>query len=96
MIGSADEITRSYDALIMPTVAMEAPTLKEVEDDAAFGTVNLLALRNTTVANLLDRCAISLPMRSSGLPTGLMLMGGTMDDVRLFAMARSVEALLRD
>ncbi|MGI3171040.1 amidase [Pseudooceanicola sp. C21-150M6] len=95
MIGTADEITRDYDALIMPTVAMEAPTLAEMQDEAAFGTANLLALRNTTVANMLDRCAISLPMRSAGLPAGLMLMGETMDDARLFAMAKSVERMLR-
>ncbi|UYV36476.1 amidase [Rhodobacteraceae bacterium D3-12] len=95
MIARADIATAPFDALLMPTVAMEAPTLAEMADDAAFGAANLLALRNTTVANLLDRCAISLPLPVDGLPVGLMLMGETMDDRRLFAMARSVEQVLR-
>lgn len=95
MIARADTTTAPFDALLMPTVAMEAPTLAEMADDAAFGAANLLALRNTTVANLLDRCAISLPLPVDGLPVGLMLMGETMDDRRLFAMARSVEQVLR-
>lgn len=95
MIAQADALTADYDALIMPTVAMEAPRFAEMAEDAAYGSANLLALRNTTVANLLDRCAISLPMRSTGLPAGLMLMCETMDDHRMFAMARSFESLLR-
>ncbi|WP_370302700.1 amidase [Pseudooceanicola sp.] len=95
MIAQADALTGDYDALIMPTVAMEAPRFAEMAEDAAYGSANLLALRNTTVANLLDRCAISLPMRSTGLPAGLMLMCETMDDHRMFAMARSFETLLR-
>ena len=95
MIAQADALTADYDALIMPTVAMEAPRFAEMAEDAAYGSANLLALRNTTVANLLDRCAISLPMRSTGLPAGLMLMCETMDDHRMFAMARSFETLLR-
>ena len=95
MIAQADALTADYDALIMPTVAMEAPRFAEMAEDTAYGSANLLALRNTTVANLLDRCAISLPMRSTGLPAGLMLMCETMDDHRMFAMARSFETLLR-
>ena len=95
MIACADLATEPFDALLMPTVAMEAPTFAEMEDDDAFGAANLLALRNTTVANVLDRCAISLPLPVDGLPIGFMLMGETMEDRRLFAMARSVEKALR-
>ncbi len=94
MIAQANAATVDFDALIMPTVAMEPPTLAEMAEERAYGRANLLALRNTTVANFLDRCAISLPMRSDGLPTGLMLMGETLDDHRMFAMARSVERVL--
>ena len=44
------------------------------------------------VGNFLDRCAISLPIHRHGeAPVGLMLMGETMGDARLFAIAAAVE-----
>jgi aspartyl-tRNA(Asn)/glutamyl-tRNA(Gln) amidotransferase subunit A len=52
-------------------------------------------LRNCAVGNFLDRCAISLPCHAPGeAPVGLMLVGGTMGDARLFAIAAAVEAAL--
>jgi aspartyl-tRNA(Asn)/glutamyl-tRNA(Gln) amidotransferase subunit A len=55
----------------------------------------MLILRNTAPGNFLDRCAISLPCHRKGEPpVGLMLMGETMGDARLFAIAASVEAAL--
>lgn len=57
--------------------------------------MNGLALRNTAVANFLDRCAISLPCHESGsAPVGLMLMGAHGGDRRLLAVAAAVEALI--
>ncbi|MCA0044861.1 amidase [Celeribacter litoreus] len=89
---TADGLTAGYDAILMPTVATEAPVIAELDaDEALYGSQNLLALRNTTVANFLDRCAISLPIPVTGLPVGLMLMGETMGDHKLFAVARAVE-----
>ncbi|TPW29992.1 amidase [Martelella alba] len=95
IIARADEITRPYDAVLMPSVAMEAPVTAELDaDDAYYGAQNILALRNTTVGNFLDRCGISLPLPVAGLPVGLMLMGETMGDRRLFAVAKKVEQLI--
>jgi aspartyl-tRNA(Asn)/glutamyl-tRNA(Gln) amidotransferase subunit A len=55
----------------------------------------MLILRNTAVGNFLDRCAISLPCHRPGEPpVGLMLMGETMGDARLFSIAAAVETLL--
>ena len=84
-------ITSNYDAVIMPTCAIVAPTLKEVSTPDGFTKKNLLLLRNTTVGNFLDRCGISLPCHAQGeLPVGFMLMGEAMADKRVLAMARSV------
>lgn len=95
MIGRADETTAGFDAVLMPTVPLTAPRTAALEaDDALFGATNLLALRNPTVANFLDRCAISLPLPVAGLPIGLTLMGETMADRALLAVARGVEELL--
>jgi len=84
-------ITSNYDAVIMPTCAIVAPTLDEVATPEGFSRKNLLLLRNTTVGNFLDRCGISLPCHAAGeLPVGFMLMGEAMADRRVLAMARSV------
>jgi aspartyl-tRNA(Asn)/glutamyl-tRNA(Gln) amidotransferase subunit A len=84
-------ITSNYDAVIMPTCAIVAPTIEEVSTPEGFTKKNLLLLRNTTVGNFLDRCGISLPCHAKGeLPVGFMLMGEAMADKRVLAMARSV------
>lgn len=84
-------ITANYDAVIMPTCAIVAPTIEEVSTPEGFTKKNLLLLRNTTVGNFLDRCGISLPCHIQGeLPVGFMLMGEAMADKRVLAIARSV------
>lgn len=89
-------VTQNYDAVIMPTCAIVAPTIAEVEASDVFARKNLLLLRNTAVGNFLDRCAISLPCHAPGeLPVGFMLMGEAMADKRLLAMARSVAPVVR-
>jgi len=95
IIATANAATRDYDALIMPTTPVVPPRIADLDDEREYGRVNLLVLRNCAVGNFLDRCAISLPCHPAGeAPVGLMLMGETMGDARLFAIASSVEAAL--
>lgn len=96
MIGEANSATSKLDAVIFPTVPVIAPTLAELEDEDTYGRTNLLALRNPTVANFLDRCAISIPIHEKGTaPVGLMIMGETLADQDLFSVAARLEAILR-
>jgi aspartyl-tRNA(Asn)/glutamyl-tRNA(Gln) amidotransferase subunit A len=89
-------VTSNYDAVVMPTCAITAPTLDEVSTPEGFTKKNMLLLRNTTVGNFLDRCSISLPCHGAGeLPVGFMLMGEAMTDKRLLAMARSVAPVVK-
>jgi aspartyl-tRNA(Asn)/glutamyl-tRNA(Gln) amidotransferase subunit A len=89
-------VTANYDAVVMPTCAIPAPTLEEVSTPDGFTKKNLLLLRNTSVGNFLDRCGISLPCHAPGeLPVGFMLMGEPMSDKRLLAIARSVAPVVR-
>jgi len=87
--------TAPFDAVVTPTCPIVPPALAEVEDEAAYNRINLLLLRNTSVGNFLDRCAISLPCHEADEPpVGLMLMGERMGDARLLAVAASVQAAL--
>jgi aspartyl-tRNA(Asn)/glutamyl-tRNA(Gln) amidotransferase subunit A len=82
------------DALVMPTVAIVAPTIAECRDPDAAAARNALVLRNASIANFFDLCAISLPLpRGDGLPVGLMLVARNGQDRRLLRMAAAVERL---
>ncbi len=95
----ADFATRCapYDAMVMPTVAIAPPRIDElVKDDDAFTKANLLALRNCTLINFTDGCAISLPVHREGdAPVGLMLAAPGGEDRRLFELAAGVEQVAR-
>ncbi|MGH7159013.1 MAG: amidase family protein, partial [Acetobacteraceae bacterium] len=95
MIREMNLATAGIDALVMPSVVVVPPRIAEVEADADYNRINLLVLKNTMPINLLDRCAISLPLTPPGEPpVGLMLAGETMSDQRLFAIAAGVERAL--
>jgi aspartyl-tRNA(Asn)/glutamyl-tRNA(Gln) amidotransferase subunit A len=88
-------VTADFDAVVMPTCAIVAPTIAAVADPDAFTRNNLLLLRNCTVGNFLDRCALSIPCHRAGeLPVGFMVMGETMGDRRTLAVGRAVESVL--
>jgi aspartyl-tRNA(Asn)/glutamyl-tRNA(Gln) amidotransferase subunit A len=91
-IARVAKIATPFDALVLPTVPAIAPTIASLEDDEAFRDINLLMLRNPTVANFLDRCAVSIPCHRAGdAPAGLMLIGAHGADRRLLAMAAAAE-----
>jgi aspartyl-tRNA(Asn)/glutamyl-tRNA(Gln) amidotransferase subunit A len=89
------KVTQNFDAVVMPTVPTIAPPLQSLAADREYFRMNGLMLRNPALGNFLDRCAISIPMQQRGdAPAGLMLMGEHLDDRRLLAVARGVEAAL--
>jgi aspartyl-tRNA(Asn)/glutamyl-tRNA(Gln) amidotransferase subunit A len=93
MIAAFDRITAGFDAVIMPTVPIIAPTLEEAERDELAMRARLL--RNCAPVNFLDRCAISIPVHEPGEPpVGLMIVGETGGDRRLFEIAAAAQALL--
>jgi len=94
LVRAMDSCLAGLDALVLPTVAIVAPRLADLETREGFGRANAASLRNTSIANFFDLCAISLPLpRGGGLPVGLMLMGRNGHDRRLFAIAAAVERL---
>ena len=97
IIASMNAATSAYDAVAMPTTPIAPPAIASLAEDAAFGATNMLVLRNPSLANFLDRCAISLPCHRAGeAPAGFMLMGETMGDARLFAVAAALEPILKE
>jgi aspartyl-tRNA(Asn)/glutamyl-tRNA(Gln) amidotransferase subunit A len=82
--------------VLLPSVPIVAPRIADLDDERAYNSVNMLILRNTALGNFFDRCAISVPCHIQGeAPVGLMLMGETMGDARLFSIAAAAESALR-
>ena len=95
LIAEAQEKMQGYNAFIYPTVPMIAPTLAELTDDTEYGRLNVLALRNPSIANFLDACAISIPIHDRGdAPVGMNVLGRHDGDEALFAVAAGLEQAL--
>ncbi|HVO47786.1 MAG TPA: amidase [Steroidobacteraceae bacterium] len=85
-----------FDAVLMPTVPILAPAIAELTTDDAYIRTNALMLRNPSIVNFLDGCAISIPCHEPGsAPVGLSLFGLRNTDHRLLAVAAAVEECLR-
>jgi aspartyl-tRNA(Asn)/glutamyl-tRNA(Gln) amidotransferase subunit A len=95
-IARAEKRIAPYDALVLPTTANAPPKIDDLADDKAFTRENLRALRNCTLINMLDGCAISLPAHREGeMPVGLMLAAAGGSDRRIFELAAAMEDIVR-
>jgi aspartyl-tRNA(Asn)/glutamyl-tRNA(Gln) amidotransferase subunit A len=95
LIERAAARTAPFDAVVMPTVARIAPPISALAADADYARINLSILRNPSIVNFLDRCALTLPCHEPGAaPVGLMLMGEHLGDRRLLALGLACEAAL--
>jgi aspartyl-tRNA(Asn)/glutamyl-tRNA(Gln) amidotransferase subunit A len=98
-IEDVGQALAGYDAVLSPTVPIVAPPIAEVapgsEHDEAFYRVNTLLLRNTSVVNMLDGCALSLPCHAPDeLPVGLMVWHGALHDDAILNLSLQLEQLL--
>jgi len=97
LIARTEARIAPYDALVLPTTANTPPRISDMKDDKAFTKANLLALRNCTLINIFDGCAISLPAHREGdVPVGLMLAASGGSDRRVFELAAGMEDVIRN
>ena len=81
-----------FDAILAPTSPIKPPSITQLLDDHDFFTEkNLLALRNTRIANSLNLCALTLPTKTDF--SGLMLMGRPNSEVELMSIGLSIEKI---
>jgi aspartyl-tRNA(Asn)/glutamyl-tRNA(Gln) amidotransferase subunit A len=96
LIARTEKRIVPYDALVLPTTANTPPRISDLADDKAFTKANLLSLRNCTLINMIDGCAISLPAHREGeVPVGLMLAASGGADRRILELAAGMEAAIR-
>lgn len=94
-IGQIEGHIRDFDAIVSPTVPIVAPAIDPLaKDEDSFFKTNALLLRNTSVVNMLDGCAISVPCHPPGeLPVGLMFWHGSLRDDNVLKLALEFESL---
>jgi aspartyl-tRNA(Asn)/glutamyl-tRNA(Gln) amidotransferase subunit A len=91
----ADQWLQDYDGLLAPTVPVVPPLFEDLATDEDYARLNLLILRNPTVANMLDLCSVTLPNHKPGdLPGGLMLIGRNGTDDTLLRLGQAIERVL--
>ncbi len=97
LMASADRTTSRFDALLIPTVPIVAPTLAELNaSDEAFYRLNSLLLRNCAPFNVLNRPAWSIPCHQPDTaPVGLMVVGETNQDAKLQRIGLAVDAAIQ-
>jgi len=95
-IAAVEARIAGFDALLMPTVPRIAPEIDVlVRDEQAYFAANGLMLRNPTLINFLDGCALSVPCHDTGsAPVGLMIAAAGGSDRRVLALGQAVESVL--
>jgi aspartyl-tRNA(Asn)/glutamyl-tRNA(Gln) amidotransferase subunit A len=84
-----------YHAILMPTTPIIAPPIAALAQEDAHKRTNALVLRNPSLVNFIDGCAISLPCHDPGTaPVGLSLFGLRGTDRRLLMAAAAVEPVV--
>jgi aspartyl-tRNA(Asn)/glutamyl-tRNA(Gln) amidotransferase subunit A len=97
-VADMEVAVSGFDALLMPTTPDTAPTIAEVAaSDEIYFRRNSRMLRNPSLVNLFDGCALSVPCHRPGeAPVGLMIAGVAGQDRHVLALGLAVEKLLRD
>ena len=81
-----------FDAILAPTSPIKPPSIRQLLDSRKFFTErNLLALRNTRMANSLNLCALTLPTETDF--SGLMLMGRPNNEFDLMNIGLAIEKI---
>jgi aspartyl-tRNA(Asn)/glutamyl-tRNA(Gln) amidotransferase subunit A len=81
--------------LIMPTVTIKPPLLEKCKDSEFYDKANLISLRNTTLANYMNGCSISIPYFENKEPIGIMLNAATNEDDYLLRISSEIEKVLQ-
>lgn len=96
LIASADHRLRDVDVLVTPTVPMTPPLADEITTLDEQRLPNRRAHQNTYFVNLLDLCAMTMPVAldAVGMPVGLQLVAPRHCEERLLVIGSAFEAVL--
>jgi aspartyl-tRNA(Asn)/glutamyl-tRNA(Gln) amidotransferase subunit A len=94
-IDRVEQRLAPYDFVAFPSVPVSPPRLLELASDEAYNRINLLCLRNSSIVNLWDGCAVSIPITAPGeVPAGITLASRRGQDEILFGQAHDFEQII--
>lgn len=99
LVAMAAQHLSNREVLLYPTVAMTAPELAPLAQDAErFAQCNLQVLHNTMPGSYLDMPTLNLPAgrAKDGLPVGISLSMGQGQDSLLLGLGAAVQAVLQE
>jgi aspartyl-tRNA(Asn)/glutamyl-tRNA(Gln) amidotransferase subunit A len=85
-----------FDAILLPTLPCIAPPIAELAaNNQAYLDANAAMLRNPSIFNFLDGCALSVPCHLPGeAPVGLMIAGLAGQDKKILSIGAAIELAL--
>jgi aspartyl-tRNA(Asn)/glutamyl-tRNA(Gln) amidotransferase subunit A len=85
-----------FDAIVGPTIAITPPVVDVVADPKEYHRHNMGAARNTSTVNMLDLCAVTMPVAldAAGMPVGLHIICPLGADETALAIALAFEKVL--
>ena len=86
---------RELDCWLTPTCPFEPIPLADIESGQMHERA-MLASRNTQPGNMLGLCGISIPIHTSGLPTGLQVMMAADEDKALLETSHTIDQVIQD
>ncbi len=93
---AADARLADFDVVVCPSSPISPPRLEQLSEPETYKKINRLAVRNMSFANLLDLCALTMPvgLDAAGLPVGLHVIARRHADETLLAAASAFEVAL--
>ena len=83
-----------FDAVILPTCPILPPNLERLKsDNGYYVSQNLMALRNTRIANLLGICALTIPTNHPSCGVSIMALPNM--EEKLLKLGRATELAIR-
>ena len=85
-----------FDAIVGPTIAITPPIVDVVADPKEYHRHNMGAARNSSTVNMLDLCAVTMPVAldAAGMPVGLHIICPLGADETALAIALAFEKVL--
>ena len=88
------EKTSEFDAVILPTCPILPPNLERLKsDNGYYVSQNLMALRNTRIANLLGICALTIPTNHPSCGVSIMALPNM--EEKLLRFGKAAELAIR-
>jgi len=86
----------SVDVIASPTTPISPPLLEELATWDQYRVLNQKMVRNTSIANLLRQCSLTMPVAldALGMPVGMQLMAAGGRDATLLGAGMAFEAAL--